>query len=224
VPPPTGPRITAVVADGDPLARRAVRSALQAGAIAVAAEAATCRDTIELTSHYRPDVLVLDLVLPGGDGLDVIRHLHTAVEAVGQVVFTSTRDDESAIAALRAGASGYLTKDMPIESLPRAVRAVAAGEPAVSRRLVRTLIERLRAVPASDVGLRPVRSPLTTRQWEVLDLLCDGASTEAIAASLYLSEETVRSHIKHILRTVGVRSRKEAVAAAASMRLPRSAD
>ena len=218
---PTPQRITTILADADPLARRSIRDALQAGGIVVAAEAATARETIELTSHYRPAVLVLDLVVSGGDGLDVIRHLHSAVAEVRLVVFTCRRDDERAIAALRAGASGYLTKDMPLERLAQCVRAVAAGEPAVSRRLVRTLIERLRATPAPDVGLRPVRSPLTTRQWEVLDLLCEGASTDAIASTLFLSEETVRSHIKHTLRTLGVRSRKEAVAVAASMRLPR---
>ena len=101
------------------------------------------------------------------------------------------------------------------------VRGVAAGEAAITRRLSAKLLERFRLLAEGADGMRPVRSPLTPREWEVLDLLCADASTEGIAEELSLSIETVRSHVKHILRKLGVHSRAEAVRVANDIRRPR---
>jgi DNA-binding NarL/FixJ family response regulator len=109
---------------------------------------------------------------------------------------------------------------MSIESVGRALRSVASGEAAVSRSLTSYLIEQLRYTTENGRGMRPVKSPLTTREWEVLDLICAGDSTREISAKLFLSEDTVYSHTKSILRKLGVHSRAEAVEAAARLRQP----
>jgi DNA-binding NarL/FixJ family response regulator len=137
-------------------------------------------------------------------------------------MLTRSEDDELGLLGLRAGAVGYLTKDMSVDAIPRALRGAHAGEAAISRVLSMKLVERLRMVPESGVGVRPVRSPLTPREWEVLDLLCADRSTDDIADTLVLSVETVRSHIKNLLRKLGVRSREEAVALATNLRAPSS--
>ena len=119
---------------------------------------------------------------------------------------------------LRAGASGFLCKSVGVDALPRALRCAKDGEAVVSRQLTMRLIEGLRRVRVDGAGMRPIRSPLTPREWEVLDLLCQERSTDDIADALVLSVETVRSHIKSVLRKLGVRSRQDAIKAAARLR------
>jgi NarL family two-component system response regulator LiaR len=119
---------------------------------------------------------------------------------------------------LRAGAAGFLTKDVDINVVPRALLGALEGEAVISRRLGMRLVERLRHAPDGATGLRPVKSPLTPREWEVIDLLYEGRTTDQIAEILVLSTETVRSHVKHILRKLDARTRAEAVAIAQQMR------
>src|SRR4051795_6251665 len=214
-------RLRVILADDDPLVRRVLREALQDAGLTVIAEAATGRETVELALHYRPDVLVVDLVMPDGDGLQAIRRIKTAgVTDILMVVLTSSANDDEAVAALRAGAVGFLTKDVALDGLGRVLQGVMEGEAAVSRRLSRVVIDRLRSAPESRVGLRPVRSRLSPREWEVLDMMCEEKSTDEMADILVLSVETVRSHIKHILSKLDVRSREAAVALAAELRAP----
>jgi NarL family two-component system response regulator LiaR len=215
--------VTVVLADDDPLVRTVLRQTLQAGGLAVIGEATTGREAIELATHYRPDVLLIDLVMPEGGALEVAGAVRAASPKTAIVVLTGHPDEEAAVDVLRAGASGFLTKDLAMETLPRALRAAAAGEPAVSRKLVTTLVDRLRSMPQGEAGLRPVKSPLTPREWEVLDLLATGATMEDVATELVLSMETVRSHVKNILRKTGAHSRAEAIAKADELRRPSSA-
>jgi DNA-binding NarL/FixJ family response regulator len=133
------------------------------------------------------------------------------------VVLTSGDDDDVGVVALRAGASGFLAKDLDVEMLPRALIKALSGEAAISRRLSLRLIEQLRSAPRGT-GLRPVRSPLTPREWEVADLLVAGQSLDDVAGQLVLSIETVRSHIKNIMRKLNVRTRADAIAAVRQMR------
>jgi DNA-binding NarL/FixJ family response regulator len=210
--------LTAVIADDDPLVRRVLRNGLDQGGLTIVAEAGTFREALHSTIHHRPHLLVLDLVMPDGDILDILRRVEESAPGTVVVVLTSATDDEAALTVLAAGASGFLTKDTGLDGLPRALVSAVDGEAAISRRLTRVLVERLRALPEGRMGLRPVSSPLTAREWEVLDLLSTGCGTEDIAATLVVSTETVRSHIKGILRKLGVNSRAEAVLAAASQR------
>src|SRR4051794_4713644 len=214
-----GVPLRVIIADDDAMARRVVRDALQEAGITVIAEAADGREAIELTAHYKPDVVVMDIVMPSVDGLEATRRITERVPGAKVVMLTSTEDVDLGLVGLRAGAVGFLSKAMPPESLAPALRAAADGEAVVSRRMTTLLVETVRRLRDDGAGLRPVRSPLTPREWEVLDLLCDSLSTEEIADRLFLSEETVRSHVKKILRKLGVRSRKDAVERAKQLRV-----
>jgi two-component system, NarL family, response regulator LiaR len=207
-----------IVADDDPLARRVVRDALEAGGIVVIAEASTGREAVELSLHYKPDVVLMDLVMPDGDGIQATRRILARAPDLEVVILTSSSDDDIGIVGLRAGASGFLNKRAGVEALPRALRGAAAGEAVISRRMTMRLVDSMRRAPADGAGLRPVRSRLTPREWEVLDLLCAGQSTDEIADTLVLSAETVRSHIKNLLRKLGVSSRQAAIDEARRMR------
>lgn len=207
-----------IIADDDPLARRVVRDVLQAAGIIVIAEASTGREAIELSVHYKPDIALMDVVMPDIDGLAATRSITAREPAVKVVVLSSSDDDEIGLVALRSGASGYLSKRVGLEALPRALRGAKSGEAVISRHLTMQLVDAMRRVRPDGTGMRPVRSRLTSREWEVLDLLCQSQSTEDIAETLVLSSETVRSHVKNVLRKLGVRSRQEAVEEARRMR------
>jgi DNA-binding NarL/FixJ family response regulator len=209
----------AIVADDDAFARRVIKTALQEHGIVVIAEATTGREALELTLHYRPDVVLLDIVMPELDGIATTERILLEHPDQLIVILTGADQEDMAIRALRAGAVGYLTKDLDIDALPRALEGVLAGEAAISRGLARRLIEHLRAMPEGAAGLRPIKSPLTAREWEVIDLLAQRRSTEEMAHELVLATETVRSHVKNVMRKLGVRSREDAVAAAQRMRL-----
>lgn len=204
-----------IVADDDPLSRRTVRDALQRAGITVIAEAGTGRETLELTLHYLPDLLLAEAEMPG---LDAIRRIRARAAGVRVIVHSRVDDPELALSALRAGASGFLPKRYGLDALPRALRAAADGEAIVPRYVTGHLVALLRRQRVDGTGLRPVRSPLTDREWEVLDLLCAGLSTDEVAERLVLTTETVRSHIKHVMRKLGVASRGQAVALAQRMR------
>ena len=127
--------------------------------------------------------------------------------------------DELGLLALRAGAVGFLSKEADIDALPRALEGVRRGEAAISREMTRRLIDRYRGTADGATGLRPIKSPLTAREWEVIDLLKPDRSPEHVAETLVLSPETVRSHIKNIMRKLDVHSRADAVAAAERLRI-----
>jgi two-component system, NarL family, response regulator LiaR len=212
------PRIRALITDDDPLVRRLIRDTLQADNMTVIAEATTGREAVELALFYRPDVVVMDYMMPEMDGIEATRRIADEDASIRVILLTGAADDELGIRGLRAGAAGVLSKDMELTSLTRALRGSLAGEAAISRRLAMQLIRHYRSAPTGGPGLRPVRSNLTGREWEVLDLLSGSASNDDIAQALVLSPETVRSHLKNLYRKLGVRSRVEAVEAAGRMR------
>ena len=207
-----------IIVDDDSFARRSLREGLQEAGLVVIAEAATGREGVALARHYRPEVVLMDLVMPGVDGVAATRELHQEAPEVRVLLLTSSDDVELGLLGLRAGASGHIVKDADLAALVHAVRVAAAGDPVLSPGVATRLLEQLRALPAGGRGIRPVRSPLTAREWEVLDMLCGGSSTTEIADELVLSVDTVRTHVKRILRKLGVRSQAEAIRAANEMR------
>jgi NarL family two-component system response regulator LiaR len=212
------PTLRVIVAEDDAFARRMVKEALQRAGMTVVAEAENGRQAIDLALQHRPDAILMDVVMPEVDGLSATRHIVS--EAPNQVIILVSRGDDEAIglASLRAGAAGYLSKDFDLDALPRTVVGAVNGEAAISRRLVMRLVERLRGVTGRSYEPPPEGRRLTPREWDVIDMLAQGDSTDQIAASLCLSIETVRSHVKHILRKLDARSRAEAVAAAQRIR------
>ena len=212
------PQLRAVVTDDDPLVRRLIRDTLQRDGITVVAEATTGREAVELALFYRPDAVVMDYRMPEMDGIEATRRIHEADPSIHVIMLTGCGDPALGMRSLRAGASGFLTKDMELSALPRAVRGAVAGEAAISRSLAMHLVHQFRAAPAGAAGMRPVRSKLTDREWEVLDLITGGASTDDIARTLVLSTETVRSHRKNLYRKLEVSSREAAVEAGARLR------
>jgi NarL family two-component system response regulator LiaR len=213
-----GARLRAIIADDDPFARRMIKDALQRAGIVVVAEAQDGREAIELCRYYQPDVMLMDVVMPTVDGITATREIIKHLPDQLVVMLTSSDDDEMGLVGLKAGASGFLTKDFNIDSLPKALKGAASGEAAVSRRLAMRLVDHLQQAPEPATGMRPVKSPLTAREWEVVDLLVEAKTTDEIAEGLVLSRETVRSHVKNILRKLDARSREEAVVVAQRMR------
>jgi DNA-binding NarL/FixJ family response regulator len=212
------PSLRMVVTDDDPLARRLIRDTLQRDNITVIAEATTGREAVELALFYRPDMVLMDYMMPEMDGIEATRRIYEQAPEIRVVLLTGSGDETLGLRGLRAGATGFLSKDIELESLPRTLRANLEGEAAISRRLAMQLIRHYRSAPHAGTGLRPVRSTLTDREWEVLDLLAGGATIVEIAHTLVLSHETVRSHQKNLYRKLGVRSRREAVESASRMR------
>ena len=213
-------RLRAVIADDDPFARRVVKDVLEHAGVIVVAEARDGQQAVELTLRHLPDVVMMDVVMPGLDGVMATRRIRRELPEQLVIVLTGAGadDDELGLLAVRAGAAGFLSKDLEIEVLPRVIEGLRRGQAAISRKLTLSLIERLRATPSGSSGMRPVKSPLTAREWEIIDLLKASKSTDQIAEELVLSPETIRSHVKNILRKLKVRSRQEAVVVADEMR------
>ena len=207
-----------IVADDDPFARRMIKESLQRAGVVVVAEAHDGRQAVELAVFYRPDVVLMDVVMPELDGISATRQIVEAIPEQLVVMLTSSDEDDMGFVGLRAGAVGYLSKDVDVDVLPQALDGAMKGQAAISRRLSMKLIEQLRRAPEATTGMRPVKSPLTAREWEVVDLLYEGKTTDEIADALVLSTETVRSHIKNLMRKLGASSRADAVALAHRMR------
>jgi two-component system, NarL family, response regulator LiaR len=210
--------LRAIVVDDDALARRVIADVLRQAGTIVVAEAADGTEGVELVRYHRPDLVVMDVVMPGVDGIAATRRILRDRPEQVVILLTSSGDDDLGMLGLRMGAAGYLSKEVDLAALPRAIEGALHGEAAISRTMARRVIEQLRRVPPPGRGLRPVHSPLSTREWEVLDLICDGRTTDEIADALVITTDTVRSHAKSILHKLGVKSRKEAAAAATRMR------
>jgi two-component system nitrate/nitrite response regulator NarL len=208
-----------LVVDDDPLVRRVIREILSGAGITVVGEAQDGRDAVRMARHYRPDVILLDVVMPSVDGLTALEWLVADSTITARVVMLSVQGERDVgFLAIRKGAVGYLNKDVDLSVLPRVLRDVASGNAALSRSFTADLVQRLRELPEGGIGMRPVQSVLTSREWEVADQLTLGRTTDEIADSLELTVETVRTHIKNIMRKLDVHSRAEAIARVEELR------
>lgn len=217
--------IRVLIADGDGLARHTLRDAFRRTGLTVVGQAAELSQAVALARRCAPHVVLLDAALPPDGGPAALQAVRAAAPDARIVVLVSEESDEGGLLAVSDGAAGYLSRDIGPGALARAVEGVMAGEAAISRAMTSQLMTRLYELAAERVGMRPVRSELTTREWEVVDLLKAGASTSDIAQKLVLSPDTVHSHVRHILRKLRAHSRAEAVEIAERSRagLPTSA-
>lgn len=206
--------IRVLIADGDDLARNALRTALAGARLSVVGQAADAPQALSLATRCEPDVVLLDAALPPDGGLAAMHELSAVAPEARVILLGCPEEDDAGVQALAQGAAGYLSRGIELASLAQAVEGVMAGEAAISRALAARLIDHVRELSAGLSGMRPVRSPLTTREWEVLDLLKQGLSTAQVAKDLVLSTDTVHSHVQHILRKLHAHSRAEAIAIA----------
>jgi NarL family two-component system response regulator LiaR len=206
------------VVDDDERLRGTIRAALQDAGLTVIAEADNGRDAIDLAAHFKPDVMIMDIVMANIDGLSATRQIVARAPSVRILLLTASDDVDLGMVGLRAGAAGHQVKGVPVAEIVDAVRRMAQGEPVVGPQLTWRLIESLRALPVGGQGVRPVRSKLTPREWEVLDLLCAGRSVDQIADELVLARDTVRTHVKRLLRKLGAHSQAEAISIANGIR------
>ena len=205
-----------LVADYDGLARAMMRAALNdADRIAIVLSAADARETVQLARYYRPTVLLTELDIPPAGATDLITKV-LAISPTTKVLTISAGDPRAALPTLRAGAVGHIAKETNPEALARIVERAADGEPIIPNQLLGPLLELIREIP--DGGWRPLHSRLTTREWEIIELLEQGANTHQIADQLVLSATTIYSHIKSVLRKLGVHNRHDAILAAKELR------
>jgi len=208
--------VRVVIADDQALVRSGFRLILAADGIDVVAEAADGTEAIVAVRDTRPDLVLMDIRMPGMDGLEATRRVlaENGDHAPRIIILTTFDLDRYVYDALAAGASGFLLKDVTPEHLVAAVRLVRSGDALLAPAITRRLVERYatREVPASAV--HPGLSALTPRELEVLRALARGLSNAELAASLYLSEATVKTHVARILFKLGLRDRAQAVVAA----------
>jgi DNA-binding NarL/FixJ family response regulator len=208
--------ISVLLADDQPLLRRGFRMILEAeDGLTVAGEAGDGAEAIDLARRCKPDVVLMDIRMPGTDGIEATRQITVSEPGVRVLVLTTFDLDEYAFGALRAGASGFLLKDVRPGELVAAVRTVASGDAVVSPRVTRRLLEEYAQVlpvsAAQQASRYPQLAALTEREREVLAAVARGLSNTEIAASLYVSETTVKSHVGRILAKLGLRDRVQIV-------------
>jgi DNA-binding NarL/FixJ family response regulator len=210
--------VRVLIVDDQPLMRQGFGMILSAQPdLLVVGEAADGATAIEAVGRTRPDVVLMDIRMPGLDGIEATRQLRQAGDDTRILILTTFDHDEYVVEALRSGASGFVLKDVTPEELVHAVRVVAGGEALLSPAITTRLIARI--LPTLPAGGSPVATPgdlsrLTDREREVLLLLARGRSNAEIADELYISETTVKTHISHVLSKLGRRDRVQAVIAA----------
>jgi DNA-binding NarL/FixJ family response regulator len=218
----TGPRV--LVADDHALVRSGIVGLLEAADLEVVGEAGDGNEAVEATARLRPDVVLMDIRMPGLDGIEATARVAASADAPRVLVLTTFDLDEYVYRALQAGASGFLLKDAPPERLVDAVRTVARGESLLAPALTRRLIERYLAAPPPGTAAVDPAADLTPREREVWLLIARGLSNHEIGQRLFLSEATVKAHITRLLAKLGLRDRVQAVVAAYESGLVRAGD
>lgn len=202
---------TVLIVDDAELFREALKAAFTQEGFDVVGVAADAMAGIDLAREHEPDLVMLDLLMPGMSGLEVVGTILKASPRSRVVLLTTSESAEDLLAAIKAGASGYLTKDTPLPRLAVAMREVLAGGAAISPAMGGKLFSALRDL-LRHPGTAGVRRPeLTGREIEILGLVGAGKTSREIADDLYISENTVRNHVRNILDKLGLKSRFEAV-------------
>ena len=203
-----------MLVDDHALVRSAVRQALVADDLEIVGEAATAEEALLLAPQLAPDVLLMDINLPGTDGLRLLRELAPRLPATRIVMLTVSNDRRDLVEAVRSGAAGYLTKDLSPEALQRAVRGIRSGDLAMSRAMAADVIQHLATTTNRSAGAPGADelSGISAREREVLSLLAEGLTDREIGERLGISPRTVETHVGSLLSKLGVRNRAQAAA------------
>jgi DNA-binding NarL/FixJ family response regulator len=211
------PRV--LIVDDHPLTREALATLLAGNDFDVVGQASDGQEAIELAGRLRPQVILLDLSMPGLDGLSALPGLRSAVPDAEVIVLTASGTEDNLLAAIRAGAAGYLLKSEPPDKIVSFLRGVVRGEAALSGEVARSLLDQVREGGYRNGGVPDdIAGALSAREVEVLLLLDEHLGTDDIAKRLFISEHTVRSHVKSLLHKLNVSSRREALEALAVAR------
>jgi DNA-binding NarL/FixJ family response regulator len=201
--------IRVVLADDHAGIRTQVRTAIEAGGCIVCAEGATAEEAIELTLEHEPDVVLLDIHMPG-NGIHAAQQINRQRPQTAIVMLTQSTDDDDIFDSLRAGAAGYLLKNADPASLPGALRGVLAGEAAMPAALVTRILQEFRRPARRHFRRSSAAAKLSAREWEVMEMLGQGLSTEEVGKRLFLSPTTIRVHVSTVLRKLQVKDRASA--------------
>ncbi len=210
---PTGRPIRVFLLDDHEIVRRGVRELLEVAGIDVVGEGGTAEEALHRVPALQPDVAVLDVRLPDGDGVHVCRDLRSKMPDLQCLMLTSYADDEALFDAIMAGAAGYVLKQIRGTELVEAVRKVAAGQSLLDPALTARVLARLRSPQADDERI----ASLTDQERRILDLLAEGLTNREIADRLYLAEKTVKNYVSNLLTKLGMQRRTEAAVYAARL-------
>jgi len=209
----TVPRIRVIVADDHAPTRAGVLASLDVDGFDIVGEASNARAAVDLAVTLQPEVCLLDIHMPG-NGIAAAEEISKSLPDCAIVMLTYSRDDDDLFDSLRAGARGYLLKDMDPDRIGAALRGVLAGEAALPRSLVSKVLEEFEGRSRRKLFMRAQRpTQLTSREWEIMELLREGLSTEDVATRLFVTPGTVRVHVSSVLKKLRVGDRASAILA-----------
>ena len=207
------PRIRVIVADDHAPTRAGVLASLDVDGFDIVGEASNARAAVDLAVTLQPEVCLLDIHMPG-NGIAAAEEISKSLPNCAIVMLTYSRDDDDLFDSLRAGARGYLLKDMDPDRIGAALRGVLAGEAALPRSLVSKVLEEFEGRSRRKLFMRAQRpTQLTSREWEIMELLREGLSTEDVATRLFVTPGTVRVHVSSVLKKLRVGDRASAILA-----------
>jgi DNA-binding NarL/FixJ family response regulator len=207
---------TLLLVDDHRMLRESLRRSLEAAGVDVVGEAADGEEALRQAVALRPDVILMDITMPGMDGVDATRQLRQRLPSCRVVVLTMHADEAVLARALRAGAVGYLVKDCSVDEVVDTVTQVAGGRTSLSAGLAASILDQVRGLPAPSNG-----EVLTRREEEVLQLIADGFATGEVAEQLFISQKTVKNHLASIYQKLDARDRTQAVLRAVRMGIVR---
>jgi len=200
-----------LVVDDVELFRTGMSAALNGAGFDVCGQAADAEAAVTLAEAEQPDLVVLDILMPGLSGLDVVEKINAVAPGAAVVMLTSSESEEDLLGCIRAGARGYLVKDVPFEELVRDLEQVAAGGAAITPTMTGKLLDVLNQLLRHQEFISPHKPSLTGREVEVLQHVATGLTSKQIGHVLFISENTVKNHVRNILDKLGLHSRNEAV-------------
>jgi DNA-binding NarL/FixJ family response regulator len=200
-----------LVVDDVPLFRAGLSSALKDAGFEIVAEAGDAEAAVSAAEKHQPDLVLLDILMPGMSGLEVVEKITAVAPDARIVLLTASESEEDLLVGVKAGARGYVTKDAPFDALVGALTAVESGGAAVSPNMAGKLLDVTRQLLRHQELLQSRKPVLTGRELEVLGLVAQGQTSREIGVLLFISENTVKNHIRNILDKLGLHSRNEAV-------------